>query len=598
MRKRAFIAFLLIAALFALGTVLRDALPKAEKGRMDIQDKDHGLTDDTIQEASPFLKDVLLIERLASDKSSKSEKKLTELAEKKDAVGYQANLILADRWSAQRKDAVPFYKAALALYDTREVRYKLAAFLAANDRQEEAISEYMSLLPDDAARKALNELNVASESIGRSLIERKLWKAAVSFFEKESENVKEDQKSETIEKFYARALAELGEYKKALPLLESQIKAGTQEDDLRWWFARCLEAEGRLDKAKEIYKALGQKGAYRLGVLLEKEGRLEEAASTFSISNEDNARWQGARLWEELGKSDKALESYSYLANKKGSYQDDAAYRVYLLNLRQKNKENEQMLAVIEKHPAWMKLLNKEPLWAELPAASYTKPDFLKKVEAYRESGRERMADIELAIGEKNAVFHEKLALGDWYLERDNYYLAVRWGMRALAEKPDKRAYELAYQRPYEEQVLGAASEFNIEANLIWALMREESHYRHDAVSWVGALGLMQIMPATGKEISSKLGVAIEDSDLLKPEINIRFGAFYLASMLRMFSGDIDKALAAYNGGAGNVQRWSKSKLGTSKEDFPTAVTFFETREYIIKVKNAYYTYQWLYGNK
>ena len=134
--------------------------------------------------------------------------------------------------------------------------------------------------------------------------------------------------------------------------------------------------------------------------------------------------------------------------------------------------------------------------------------------------------------------------------------------------------------------------------HLIWAIIREESYYRADIISWAGAIGLMQIMPATGQDIASRLSMTIEDSDLTNPEINIEFGTFYIRAMLDMFSEDTDKALAAYNGGPGNVSRWSNSVLGTTKEDFPTAITFFETQEYITKVKNSYHIYKWLYENE
>ena len=105
----------------------------------------------------------------------------------------------------------------------------------------------------------------------------------------------------------------------------------------------------------------------------------------------------------------------------------------------------------------------------------------------------------------------------------------------------------------------------------------------------------MQIMPSTGKDIASRLGLTSTDNDLLNHEINIRFGTFYINSMLNMFNADIDKAMAAYNGGPGNVKKWLNSSFVTSDEDFPTAITFLETQEYITKVRNSYLIYKWLY---
>ena len=175
---------------------------------------------------------------------------------------------------------------------------------------------------------------------------------------------------------------------------------------------------------------------------------------------------------------------------------------------------------------------------------------------------------IEVSIGSKDTTLQEKLALGDWYFDREEYYNAVLWGIRSINDTPTRRGYELAYPQAFEELVLAAAQKYNIEPELIWAVAREESHFRYDAVSGAGALGLMQIMPPTGKDIAQRLGVAITDNDLLNPEISIKFGSFYINSMLNMFDGDIDKAMAAYNGGGGNVKKWMQSSFGTQDEDF------------------------------
>jgi soluble lytic murein transglycosylase len=242
-----------------------------------------------------------------------------------------------------------------------------------------------------------------------------------------------------------------------------------------------------------------------------------------------------------------------------------------------------------------MMRLNKEPSWDTLADLAYSKPEFLDRVDAYKMSGRSLMAQVEMAIGENNADTSGKLALGDWYLSRGDYYQAAKWGMKALKEQPLRHGYELAYQKPYDEHVKKAASEFNIDPYLLWALMREESYYKQDAVSRVGALGLMQIMPETGKFIASKLKTEFKQEELLEPEVNIRFSAYYLKSLLNTFSGDIDKALASYNGGSGNVKKWSMSNIGASKNGFPTAVLYSETREYITKVRNSYHIYKMLY---
>jgi len=108
------------------------------------------------------------------------------------------------------------------------------------------------------------------------------------------------------------------------------------------------------------------------------------------------------------------------------------------------------------------------------------------------------------------------------------------------------------------EEVLKAAKEFNLDPKLLLALIDIESDFRPSAVSPVGAIGLTQIMPATGKEIAKKLGVKnYKTSMLYDPKINIRFGAEYISRLLSpvYFDGNIETALTAYNRGPGNVSK-------------------------------------------
>lgn len=103
--------------------------------------------------------------------------------------------------------------------------------------------------------------------------------------------------------------------------------------------------------------------------------------------------------------------------------------------------------------------------------------------------------------------------------------------------------------RPYHAHIAAAAREHGMDAALLHAVISVESAYRVEAVSPKGARGLMQVMPATAQ----RFGVA--ESDLHRPEPNIRAGAGYLAMLLRMFDNDLRLALAAYNAGEQAVLR-------------------------------------------
>lgn len=547
-------------------------------------------------EETGILKDAVLLEKLKTDNSKNAEESLLKLSSNQDAAGYMANIYLADRYSNSGKDAVLFLRRALDLYDTKDIEMRLATCLLNQGSLEEAAKIYGSLLPDKKVLDILLNLEAEPLVIGRILLESNQSQAASDFLKTAILNTNADGSKDELESLYSKALVESGNYKDALPLLKRMQELKPQDLDIKWLYGRSLEATAEINKAKEIYASIGSKGAYRLGLLLEKEGKLNAAADAFLKGSQDDSIWRGANIYDELGNTNRAIEGYNILSKTQGIYKDDAAYRAFILIKKSTGKEDPELLNLIAKYPSWMVRLNKEQTFDTFVELSYGKPDFLNRYEAYRESGRNVMADIELSIGKKNADLSSKLALGDWYLSLGSYAEAAEWGMKAIKDQPVRHAFELAYQRPFNEAVLKEAAEFNLAPNLIWALIREESSFKSDAVSRAGALGLTQLMPPTAMDISSQLKLKVTEKDLLKPDINIRFGAYYLSSMLARFSGDIDKALAAYNGGAGNVKRWSQNKIGSTKEGFPTSVSFLETREYITKVRNSYYMYEMLYG--
>jgi soluble lytic murein transglycosylase len=127
----------------------------------------------------------------------------------------------------------------------------------------------------------------------------------------------------------------------------------------------------------------------------------------------------------------------------------------------------------------------------------------------------------------------------------------------------------LRYPLEHEQIVLGHARNYELEPALLAAVIYEESRFRADARSDEGALGLMQLLPETAEGIAERTGGSrFEVGDLLDPEINVRYGSWYLRHLIGKY-GNVRTALAAYNGGQGNVDR---------------GVVFAETREYVDNV--------------
>jgi len=536
-----------------------------------------------------------LLTELESGVQSVDEERLFLLTEEESAIGYYSNLILADRCDSEDKDGARYYRAALELYYTREVHFRFASHLLRSGKTEEAENEYLKLLPDDMAFQAIEEFKTEPERISEALINKKEWKAVEKFLSSLVENATGGNTDIVLVKHYAQALAEQSDLKRAIPFYKQLYEQEPENPGIAWWYARCLESAGQATTAANIYSTLGEKGAYQYGIILQNKGRTIEAAEVLCSSNEATSLWRGARIWDTAGMTEKAIETYTRIAEMESSYKDDAAYRAYVLSNRIDKINSNIPEDVLSMHPAWMVRIGKEPVMPKIDEVVYDRPNYLKQAALYEKDGYLDAAAIEIAIGSKEIDLEEKLALGDWYRKREEYYNAILWGIRSISDKPTRQGYELAYPQAFEELVIAASQKYNLEPALLWAIIREESHFRHDAVSWVGALGLMQIMPPTGKDIAARLGVSIAEDDLLKPEINIEFGAFYANSMLKMFGKDMDKAMAAYNGGAGNVKKWTESRFGTLEEDFPTAITFPETQEYITKVMNSYHIYKWLY---
>lgn len=137
----------------------------------------------------------------------------------------------------------------------------------------------------------------------------------------------------------------------------------------------------------------------------------------------------------------------------------------------------------------------------------------------------------------------------------------------------------------YEEKIVSTASHENIETNWLYAIARQESAFTHDAKSSAGALGLLQLMPATARQTAKSLGINYRQYDLLTPLKNIQIGGNYLASLFKQFDGNRVLATAAYNAGPNRVRQWlSHSKLALEQDVWTEIIPYKETRHYVQNV--------------
>ena len=129
------------------------------------------------------------------------------------------------------------------------------------------------------------------------------------------------------------------------------------------------------------------------------------------------------------------------------------------------------------------------------------------------------------------------------------------------------------------------AGEYKFDPLLIMALVKTESNFSRKARSHRGAIGLMQLLPSTAKDMAEEIGLKnISSDDLENPEINIRLGYHYLAKLRRLTGNDLVQMLAAYNAGYQNMLSWKKDNKTLAIAN----IEFKETREYITRVNKTY----------
>lgn len=221
---------------------------------------------------------------------------------------------------------------------------------------------------------------------------------------------------------------------------------------------------------------------------------------------------------------------------------------------------------------------------------------------AYREARGSSLRAGYVAVSRGAAPPRERVSTATW---RDRRRLSTRdqavlgrvsaaLGDQGLAIRWDGFGLTGPRPRAYEDIVEDAAQRHGIEPELLFAVMRVESVYNPRIISYAGAIGLMQIMPRTGRLIAHKLGRDDFTVDqLLIPEVNIEFAAWYLSSLIRRWDGRLPLAIASYNGGPHNVRRWMHEHSDSMPLDaFLERIPFSQTHRYVRRVLTHYEAYR------
>ena len=152
--------------------------------------------------------------------------------------------------------------------------------------------------------------------------------------------------------------------------------------------------------------------------------------------------------------------------------------------------------------------------------------------------------------------------------------------------------WPLAYPTGYLPTIRKYAT-LPIDPYLVAGLIREESLYDPRALSRVGAMGLMQLMPKTAEKVARRLGLSSASrEELFRSNLNIRLGTAYLSELLEQFGGKIIYAVAAYNAGPHAVNRWISQFGDRDAEEFVEFIPYRETRRYVKRVLTSYRVYK------
>lgn len=517
-------------------------------------------------------------------------------------VAHEAHLCLA-RYFASIGDsrAYDHYGTALALDSPPTLKLEWARYLQVAGRREEAYAAFRQIFrrfPDEA-RPALVPLAADPLTLATDLL-------AFGFPDDVLAVLPGPMDSPKILALRAAALMALGRTEEALATYEAWLAIAPDSVDARLGKAGALSRLGRSEEALALYAALPATGAQLArGEILEGLGRKAEALEAYLHLSDLVAWWRAAGILEELGRRSEAVPLYEQVARSSSVLGDDAAYRLWVLAKRLGDTSRADVAREILEGfwPNYYTLLVRDTGFRGDIAPGLATPAEARLV-VERAHALDRLGYPEWAISE--LVYAARatddpamdLAFGQALYERAAYRQASRIGVAILSRKDSSlwtlAAWRLAYPKAYPQAVDTAAREFGVDPLLIWSVMRQESSFYPEAVSVSYAQGLMQVIPSTRDLIARALGTSAGPESMFDPGTSIRFGAYYLGEMVRRFGGDVEHAVAAYNGGPTTVQRTLDYPMVRDRNDFYRWLAKAQSREFVNRVMLNYAVYQWL----
>lgn len=323
----------------------------------------------------------------------------------------------------------------------------------------------------------------------------------------------------------------------------------------------------------------------RIGQIRIEQGRLEEAADVFQdyLSDFPNGRrWEEASFWGawaalktgDRERADRFVERI--LRDSPVSY-----YAVVGSQLLGRRFEVKARPGPSPVEAGWL-------------------TEGLRRMDLLDATGLDRGAGAEEArlVAKADPSADLTLSLAEALIRRGRTVTGINlgWDLVARGSPWSRRLLEVLYPFPYRDLVRREAEEWGVDPVTLAAIIRQESAFKADIVSHAGAVGLMQVLPPTGRELARAHGPdRFQETSLTTPEVNLHLGAAFFVEMRRRF-GELPLVLSAYNAGPTRANRWRRYPEASDPLRFTERIPFEETRGYVKNVRRNVGIYQALYG--
>ncbi len=505
-----------------------------------------------------------------------------------------------------------------------EIKFKFAKWLKNNGKIEEAKTIFKEIyieagLFSDLAFNELASSDISIEDIvnrASNLINRREYKKAEDLLR--SLITKDDGlfRKEILENL-GLALFRQKRYLEAAEVFK--------EASERYWEIRSLYRAGKKEDLYSLLNELFDVKDNRIASILisiaadkRKEGNIKESIDiTQKViekypSEKEKALWNIGWTYFLSGEYKKASEIFSDLYE---NYKDRKYLYWHIRSLEENGDYIEKVSSTFlkEKGLDFYSIMlyvknktlingsdfsNAHPFSKDITPVNFTQitPKNVERVEALLDLGFRKEAISELFyISKKTNSIEDLYYICSKFKELGEYKNLV-----SLSSKVPfvEGMHQFLYPFAYKEIVEQIAKKYEIDPLLVLSIIREESRFDPYAKSVAGALGLMQLMPATAQQFDQNLKLGINNSkDILDIENNLQIGIYYLNRLIKDF-GSYTYAIAAYNAGEDNVKKWLKNGRYRSIDEFIEDIPYDETRNYVKKVITAFFEYKRISGRE